>query len=149
MKHPTFHEGWQTSSHLYFGGLEPLPKIFLDLGQQILSDSRLDLFLPLQKRTFRNSHNVAVTPSERFEWSVLAVPKPERSHQPNSLIKSRKVLVGSLTTPPPKERSQLPIRVFATISGIVSGCDHPAASTAIAMCAKGILSSLIRICGNI
>ena len=50
-----------------------------------------------------------------------------------------------LTTPPPKERSQLPMSVFATIRGMVSGCDQPTASTAMAMCARGILSSRTRI----
>lgn len=35
---------------LYSGGLEPVPKFLLDLGQQILSDSRLDPLLPLQKK---------------------------------------------------------------------------------------------------
>lgn len=55
------------------------------------------------------------------------------------------MLAGSLTTPPPKDRSQFPMRVLATMSGIVSGSDQPAASTAMARCARGILSSLIRI----
>lgn len=56
-----------------------------------------------------------------------------------------KLLQKPLTIPPPKERSQLPISVFATMRQIVSGCAQPTASTAIARCAKGILSSLIRI----
>lgn len=37
------------------------------------------------------------------------------------------------TTPPPKERSQFPMSVLATMSGMVSGWDQPTASTAIAM----------------
>lgn len=53
--------------------------------------------------------------------------------------------LNSLTIPPPKERSQLPISVFATMRQIVSGCAQPTASTATARCAKGILSSLTRI----
>jgi len=80
--------------------------------------------------------------------SVWAAPRSQTPPQPPSRMESGTVLGNSLTTPPPKERSQLPISVFATISGIVSGSDQPAASTAIAMCARGILSSLIRICGN-
>lgn len=81
-------------------------------------------------------------PQLQLRGAVLAAP-----HSDN-LVNSRKELAGSLTTPPPKERSQLPIRVFATMRGIVSGSAQPAASTAIARCAKGILSSLIRICGS-
>lgn len=53
-----------------------------------------------------------------------------------------------LTTPPPKERSQFPISVLATIRGMVSGWDHPTASTAIAIWARGILSSRTRIWRN-
>lgn len=56
-----------------------------------------------------------------------------------------KSLQKPLTIPPPKERSQLPISVFATMRQIVSACVQPTASTAIARCAKGILSSLTRI----
>lgn len=54
-------------------------------------------------------------------------------------------ILKSLTIPPPKDRSQLPISVFATMRQIVSGCAQPTASTATARCAKGILSSLTRI----
>lgn len=53
-----------------------------------------------------------------------------------------------LTTPPPNERSQFPMSVFATMRGMVSGWDHPTASTAMAMWAKGILSSRTRIWCN-
>ena len=50
-----------------------------------------------------------------------------------------------LTTPPPNERSQFPMRVLATIRGMVSGCAQPTASIAMATCASGILSSRTRI----
>jgi len=41
--------------------------------------------------------------------------------------------------------SQFPIIVEATINGIVSASAHPVLSIAIAICAKGISSSRIRI----
>jgi len=50
-----------------------------------------------------------------------------------------------LTAPPPNERSQFPMSVLATIRGMVSGCDQPTASIAMATCARGILSSRTRI----
>jgi hypothetical protein len=47
--------------------------------------------------------------------------------------------------PPPCDRSQLPIKVLANIKAILSGSVHPHPSTAIAICAKGMSSSLTRI----
>ena len=61
-------------------------------------------------------------------------------------VKLKRNMKAWLTTPPPKERSQFPISVLATMSGMVSGWDQPTASTAIAMWASGILSSLTLIC---
>ena len=65
--------------------------------------------------------------------------------QSDLLIYYGNLLLNSHTIPPPKDRSQLPISVFATMRQIVSGCAQPTASTATARCAKGILSSLTRI----
>lgn len=88
MKHPTLPKGWQTSSHLYFGGLEPLPKIFLDLGQQIFSVSQLDPLLPFQKNAFSNSRKV-VMPSDSLN---VAVPKSEDLTSPPTLLQAGRCL---------------------------------------------------------
>lgn len=82
MNHSASHGDWQTSSHHCFSDLEPLPKIFIDPGEQILSDFHLGFPYPaLMKDLQKQHHKVTVIPSDMLKSTCAGRTLWGNSHQ--------------------------------------------------------------------
>lgn len=84
MNHSASDEDWQASNHLYFSDLEPLLKIFIDLGQQILFDFQLGLPHPALMKDLQKQYcKVTATPSDMLKSTCPGRTPSGKSHQPH------------------------------------------------------------------